>query len=146
MPDQEKRSAPVFGAAGKRLRLAGAAAFLKGFRHAVGMAVRDALRMTAWQSLLYCAAADVTLEAEECDPISHDEADLKSMGAISVDLSGRTVLDQREISDIKRVAFRWARAKAEHAEAVLAGREVAEPPPRRAITPQLAMASAGRSA
>jgi hypothetical protein len=45
-------------------------------------------------------------EAEECDPISHDEGDLKSMEAISVDKSGRTVLDQGKISDIEKVAFR----------------------------------------
>lgn len=45
-------------------------------------------------------------EAEESDPISHDEDDLKSMGAISVDLSGRTVLDQGQIPDIEKVAFR----------------------------------------
>ena len=29
---------------------------------AMGMSMRDAWRMTRWQSLLYCAAADVTLE------------------------------------------------------------------------------------
>jgi hypothetical protein len=44
-------------------------------------------------------------EAEDIDPIAHDEADLAAMGALSVDVSGRTILDQGNIVDIPKVAF-----------------------------------------
>ena len=45
-------------------------------------------------------------EAEECDPIAYDEAELEAMGALSVDVSGRTILDQAKIPGIEKVAFR----------------------------------------
>ena len=47
-----------------------------------------------------------SFQSEDCDRVSHDEADLKSIGAISIDQSGRTVLDQAKIPDLERVAFR----------------------------------------
>jgi Schlafen, AlbA_2 len=62
MPDHKTASERVSGRAVKHLRLARMGAFCEEFRHAAGIGIRDALRMTTWQSLLYCAAADVTLE------------------------------------------------------------------------------------
>jgi len=44
-------------------------------------------------------------DGDHSDPIFHDEGELKAMGALSVDLSGRTVLDQAKITDIERVPF-----------------------------------------
>jgi hypothetical protein len=47
-----------------------------------------------------------SFQSEDCDRVSHDEGDLKSLDAISVDGSGRAILDQSKIPDLERVAFR----------------------------------------
>lgn len=44
-------------------------------------------------------------KADGSGQISYDEADLRSVGAISIDASGRTVLDQAKIPGIEKVAF-----------------------------------------
>lgn len=45
-------------------------------------------------------------QTDENFPITYDEDDLKSSGAISVDSSGRTVLDQAKLPGIDRTGFR----------------------------------------
>ena len=44
-------------------------------------------------------------DGDDGEPVFHDEGELKAMGALSVDVSGRTVLDQAKITGIERVPF-----------------------------------------
>jgi hypothetical protein len=45
-------------------------------------------------------------DSDDRDPVIYDEGELKTMGALSIDVSGRTVLDQAKIDGIERVPFK----------------------------------------
>jgi hypothetical protein len=45
-------------------------------------------------------------DCDDGDPLFYDEDELTAMGALSVDLSGRTVLDQAKITGIERLPFK----------------------------------------
>lgn len=45
-------------------------------------------------------------DCDDRDPAFYDEGELKAMGALSVDVSGRTALDQAKITGIEQVPFK----------------------------------------